>query len=917
MPLTTGARLGPYEVVGAIGAGGMGEVYKARDTRLERTVAIKVLPALLAADPEFKARFEREAKSISALNHPHICTLYDVGEATGTAYLVMEHLEGETLFDRLKKGALPVPEALELASQIADALDKAHRQGIIHRDLKPANVFLVRGSGASGAPHAKLLDFGLAKIGVAAPQGSVETRLLTTPPPAGQTPAQTAPLTSQGSILGTFQYMAPEQIEGQDADARTDIWSFGCVLYEMLTGKRAFEGKSQASLIASILERQPTPMAELEPMTPPALGRLVRTCLEKNPDNRFHTAHDLWLHLQWIEEGGSAAGLPAPVVAKRKRRDLMSFAAAAAIVAALAAAAAWWLKPPPPAANIVTRFTDRLPDDQGFTRTGRRVIAISPDGSRLAYVANQQLYVRKMDERDGVAVSGTNTNPSEPVFSPDSESIVYWSAGATAAGEAGYLWRIPVSGGTPTRLCDANNPTGLSWTGSRILWGQPSGIMAVADTGGTPEVLAKPDSAKGERFGHPQLIAEGRQLLFAAAPRTWEAAQVVLQNLETGDRRPVVPGGTTPRLLPSGHLVFYRDNTLFAQVFDPSALAVRGSPVPVVQHARWSGLTGEAQDSVSDSGTLVFLESVGDDDQLNLAWVDRSGKVEPIPAPSRRYYEPRLSPDGNLVATSTRDDSPDIYVWDLRRRIETRVTKGDARDTSPIWSPDGRELLFATEVNGVLDIFRRRVDLTTEATPLGQTPESEVPQGFSKDGQTLVVWSVSVGADFLGRSLMTKPGPLEPLFGRTFQYRNATISPDGRWIAYEAREGEQFEVYVRPFPNVTEGRFQISQGGATWPQWSPNGRELFFLGGRLGAEVWLTAVPVKPSSSAIFDWGEAKRLFNANPYVRSVARGFDAAPDGSRFLVVTSPDAQSSAARPSINVVIHWIDELRARVKAP
>ncbi|HVL65986.1 MAG TPA: serine/threonine-protein kinase [Vicinamibacterales bacterium] len=372
MSFTPGTRVGPYEILAPLGAGGMGDVFKARDTRLDRTVAIKVLSRALALDPEFRARFEREAKSISALNHPHICTLYDVGEVNETAYLVMEHLEGETLADRLRRGPLPADEAVALASQIADALDKAHRQTIVHRDLKPANVFLVRAVGASGAVHVKLLDFGLAKSGVSPASGSFETRLVTTPP------AATTPLTAQGTILGTFQYMAPEQIEGQDADARADIWAFGCVLYEMLTGRRAFEGKSHASLIASILERQPAPVNELQPLTPPALGRIVRTCLEKNPDNRFHTAHDLWLHLQWVQEGGSAAGIPAPVAAGRRRRAHLTTAALVAGAATLTGSAGWWLKRPADTPRPVTRFIHPLPDDQRFTRTGRRVVAVSP-----------------------------------------------------------------------------------------------------------------------------------------------------------------------------------------------------------------------------------------------------------------------------------------------------------------------------------------------------------------------------------------------------------------------------------------------------------------------------------------------------------------------------------------------------------
>jgi Tol biopolymer transport system component len=918
MPLTTGTRLGPYEVLGPLGAGGMGEVYKARDTRLERTVAIKILPAHAADDPDFRARFDREAKTISQLNHPNICTLYDIGrlraEGAGAGqgqeldFLVMEHLEGETLAARLQKGALPTDQVLTVACEIADALDKAHKKGIIHRDLKPANVMLT-------PTGSKLLDFGLAKPGVVT-TSTIETKLMTTPPPGSSAPVGTggAPLTARGTILGTFQYMAPEQIEGADADARTDIWAFGCVLYEMVTGKRPFEGKSQASLIAGILEKQPPPMTELQPMTPPALSRIVRTCLAKSPDDRFQTAHDLALQLEWIEEGGSAAGLPAPVIASRKRRERMTFAGIAVVVAMAAAAAAWFAKPaPPPAPNVVARFMDVLADDQTFSRTGRRVVALSADGTKLAYVANNQLYLRKLNEQTAQAVVGTSTSPSSPTFSPNGEWIAYWSnLSGASSDDSGYLWRVPVGGGTPTRLCQAGNPWGMSWDGNRIVWSTKTEIKAVADTGGVAESLVSVDAAKGELAGHPQLINDGTYLIYTFAPRSFADSQIVGQVLPSGERKVLVPAGASARVVRSGQIVYYKDSTLFAIAFDARSLTTHGGPVPMIQRVRPAAVSGDAQYSVSDSGTLAYLEG-GSSAALELAWVDRKGRGEKIGAPPRSYFEPRLSPDGTRIASATRDDSPDIYVWDLRRSTETRVTVGDTPNGAPVWMPGSLELLFSTDSDGQADIYRRRVDLTMEADRVTNTKGSEYPLAVTPDSRMVLFHEFRVDPERLGRRLLGKDDAAAesaPVIGTSFPQRNGTLSADGRWLATEAREGDTWEVYVRPFPDVTQGRYPISQGGGTWPAWSPSGRELYFVSGRK-----LMVVPIKSSANAkTFDWDTPTALFDMGPYIRSNSRGYDVAIDG-RFVMVQEPGNGIVTERGSIHYVSNWFDELRARVK--
>jgi eukaryotic-like serine/threonine-protein kinase len=541
MSLTPGTRLGPYEVLAPLGAGGMGEVYRARDTRLDRTVAIKILPPHLATDRQFRERFEREARAISQLTHPHICTLYDVGEHERTAFLVMEHLEGETLADRLKKGALPIEQAVQYAIDVATALEAAHRHGVVHRDLKPGNVMVTK----SGV---KLLDFGLAKFGASAVASSAQPTEMQT----------AAPITAQGTILGTFQYMAPEQLEGAEADARADIWAFGCLLYEMIAGRPAFEGKTQLTLMSAILDREPAAISELQPKTPPALGRVARTCLAKHPDDRFQTAHDLRLQLRWIQEGGSAADSIVPSVARRRWRIPLLWAASLAIAAAVVTGAViWQLEPAPPNRHVVTRFEYSLPEGQTLTRTERRVIALSADGTKLAYVANQQIYLRAMDRLDAEPIRGTTEDPAEPCFSPDGQWLAYFvSAERTGVGRH-TLKKIPVTGGVPVSLADvAFGPVGAEWrTPGTIVFSSRSGntfrVFAVPDGGGTPRTLVSTD-ASTERVMHPQLLPDGRHIVFALAPLSDPTAppQIAVQPIDGGDRRVLISGGTDPHVLP-------------------------------------------------------------------------------------------------------------------------------------------------------------------------------------------------------------------------------------------------------------------------------------------------------------------------------------------------------------------------------
>jgi hypothetical protein len=916
--LAAGTRFGPYEIVSSLGAGGMGEVYKARDARLERTVAIKVLPAGLADDPQFKARFDREAKSISALNHPHICTLYDVGDADGTAYLVMEHLDGETLSERLHKGPLPVEQALEVASQIADALDKAHRQGIVHRDLKPGNVFLVRAAGASGAPHVKLLDFGLAKSGVPAVSGSFETRLATSP---GASP----PLTAQGSILGTFQYMAPEQVEGHEADARADIWAFGCVLYEMLTGRRAFEGKTQASLIASILERQPTPMAELQPLTPPALGRVVRTCLEKNPDNRFHTAHDLWLHLQWIEEGGSAAGLPAPVVATRRRRTRAVVGGAIVATGLLSAAAAWWLKPEPSSSAVVGRFTIPLGTDVSFSRGGRRLVAISPDGTTIAFIADQQIYLRRLHEEDAQPVRGTNVDPADIAFSPDGQWLAFFApVPGSASLDGASLKKIPIAGGAPIQLCSAGAPFGLRWQGNTLVFSTGRQIQTVLDSGGTPKPLVSIAAESSEVLAQPQLVNDGRDLLYTVLERpmtSFDNTSIVVQPVSGGDRRIVQAGASDGRLLPTGHLLFLRDSTLYAVTIDPQGLQTQGGPMPVIEGVRFGGGSGAAQFDVAGNGTVVFAPEAPSGGRLKMVWVTREGREEEIPAPARPYYIPSLSPDGTKIALSTfNPDEQDIWIWDDTRKTETRLAAEPWNENYPLWSRDGLYIFYRANPEGQYDIYRRAADGTGTPERLTATPESESPIGLLPDGQGLLM---RVGATIFdpGSRLARLPlsGDLTPvpmINSATGQWLGE-ISPDGRWIAYQSRESStQDEIWVRPYPNTDGGRWKVSTNGGERPLWSRTGEILYREAvGRAGRDSdRLMSVRFSPARPGEPVEGRPTPLFDVSRYsFRSTGRTYDISPDGRRFLFLRS-DGTAGSTPDSLTVIVNWTEELRARL---
>lgn len=629
MAILPGRRLGPYEILSAIGAGGMGEVYRARDTRLDRIVAIKVLPTHLADRSELRERFEREARVVASLNHPHICTLYDIGHQDGIDFLVMEYLEGETLGQRLLKGPLPLEQVLQYAIEIADALDKAHRKGVTHRDLKPGNIMLTK----SGT---KLLDFGLAKLKQEVAPANVQLSEL---------PTADDPLTAQGTIVGTLQYMAPEQLESNEVDARTDIFAFGAVVYEMATGKRAFEGKSQASVIGAIMHFDPPPMSSLQPMTPPALDRVVKKCLAKEPDQRWQTASDLCGELKWIAEGGSQV-MSVPTAAPKAirvfgRQTLIISVGTLLLGAAISGIAIWNLKPTTP--RPVTRTVITLPPGQQLAGLDLGpAVALSPDGTHLAYAAIQggsrHIYLRAMDSLEAKPIPGTE-GAVNPFFSPDGQSLGFFADGK--------LKRVSVNGGAVLILGNAAVPRGASWgnQGTIALAPLSAGtLQQVSDSGGAPQTLTRFE--KGE-IGHrwPEFLPDGNAILFTTSSTGFFTnPKVAIQSLGTGERRNLIPGATEPRYAPSGHLVYAQGATLMAVPFDPQRLTATGAAVPMVDGVLQSLTTGAAQYSFSATGSLVYVPGSVQGTQRRLVWVSRNGAEQPLAAPTHAYQYARLSP---------------------------------------------------------------------------------------------------------------------------------------------------------------------------------------------------------------------------------------------------------------------------------
>ena len=901
MALVAGTKLGPYEILSAIGAGGMGEVYKARDTRLDRIVAIKVLPTHLADRAELRERFEREAKTIGGLNHPHICVLHDIGHQDGTDFLVMEYLEGETLAQRLLKGPLPLEQVLQYAIEISDALDKAHRKGVTHRDLKPSNIMLTR-------TGTKLLDFGLAKLKQEATPANVSLSDL---------PTAVDPLTAQGTIVGTLQYMAPEQLEGKEVDARTDIFAFGAVVYEMATGKRAFEGKSQASLIAAILEKEPPAMSTLQPMTPPVLDRVVKRCLAKDADDRWQTARDLEGELKWISEAGSQL-TPTPATVARgirslDRRSLILSVGIFLLGVAITSIAVWNLKPSP--LQPITRTVINLPPGQQLAgMESGPVVALSPDGTHLAYVARQggtpQLYLRAMDSLEARSIPDTE-GAFNPFFSPDGQWVGFF------AGQR--LKKVSINGGAALTLGDAGaTPTGASW-GSRdmIALATTAGgvLQQVPDAGGKPHALTHFE--KGENTHRwPEFLPGGTALLFTAgmAGPSMTNEQVAVQLIGTGERRNLVQGGMYPHYAPSGHLVYAQGGNLMAVPFDSQRLAVTGAAVPVVEGVLQSSVSGATQFSFSTTGSLVYVSGgLQSAIRSRLVWVSRNGAEQPLATSVHAYVFPRLSPDGRRVAVSIQEQEMQIWLYDLSRETLTRFTFDGNTNLNPVWTPDGKRVAFTSNKEGPLNAFWQLADGSSGLERLTTSESTQVPMSWSPDGKLLAfieldpttgfdVWTLQMSDSSAGSGQVRKA---QPFLRTSFNESAPRFSPDGRWMAYVSNESGHYEVYVQPYPGPG-GKWEISTEGGTEPVWNPNGKELFY---RSGDKMMSVDIATQPGFAA----GKPRMLFEGQ-YVPTplTAPYYDVSPDGQRFLMLKP--AEQEQAPTQINVVLNWFEELKQKV---
>ena len=873
MALPPGTRFGPYEIVAPLGAGGMGEVYKARDTRLARTVAVKVLPDHIAKHDLSRQRFEREARAVASLNHPNICVLHDIGSQDGIAYMVMELIEGETLASRIAKGPIPLDQALKYASQIAEALDRAHRAGITHRDVKPQNIMLTRDG-------VKVLDFGLAKS--VSKAGPADATL-------------TASLTAEGTVVGTPQYMSPEQFEGQEAGAHSDIWAFGAVLYEMVTGRRAFQGKSHASLLGAILAADPAPMT-MKPFTPAWLERLVRRCLAKDPEDRYYSLHDVLLDLR-------APPVESATTPARTHRWPLALAAVTT-AAALAVSVIHFreTKEQPHLLKMTVLSPEKAQLNDQYS-----IPAVSPDGRRLAFVATtdgkEELWVRDLDSLAARALPGTN-GAQYPFWSPDSRAIAF------SADDK--LKRVDLAGGPALTLCDTSQARGGTWsTKGIILWGRfGAGLFWIPAAGGSPTALSAAMKASGagdHRF--PWFLPDGRHYLYTDTAPDIQERGVYVADLESKDRKRLIAAVTNAVYSPPGYLLFVRDGTLMAQSFDADKLQLAGDAVPVAAQVDAQATMAQNQFSISRNGVLAYTAGRSGAGAL-LNWFDRSGKVTAMLGAPNALSWGAISPDGKTVAVQRVDQGlREIWLHDLARNAASRFTFGPGSKSYPAWSPDGRFLSFFSSRDGVGRPYKRATSGTGQdevlSVPLGEPPSPTVVEDWSLDGRYAVlrvvnpktlrdIWVLSFNPEKPGGGGTPLPYLLtesDELYGR--------ISPDGRWLAYTSNESKRNEIYVQSFP-TPGGKLPVSRNGGERSVWSRDGKELYFVspdGKMMAAEV---------KSGAKFEAGVPKPLFNVR-LSRGIDAWFDVTKDG-RFLIPVQVEQTFNA---SITVVVNWQAELK------
>jgi eukaryotic-like serine/threonine-protein kinase len=901
LPLTPGTRLGPYEITSPIGEGGMGAVYRATDTNLSRQVAIKVLPDAFAQDGDRLARFEREAKTLASLNHPHIAAIYGFEKSGGMHAPVMELVEGDDLSQRIALGAIPLDEALPIAKQIAEALEAAHEQGIVHRDLKPANIKL-RPDGA-----VKVLDFGLAKaleLPSAASANVTASPTITSP----------AAMTGVGVILGTAAYMAPEQAKGRPADKRADIWAMGCVLYEMVTGRRAFGGEDVAETLAHILTKEPDWTA-LPASTPAPIRRLLRRCLEKDRRRRLADAADARLEMdEALASSGDASAMSLPTQKAAWGRAL-PWAVVGILGAGLALVLVlWapWRQTVPPG---VTRTTITHSGAAGLTQSGfGRDIALSPDGRRLVYSGNNgtQLFVRALDALEPVAITTGTGGAGLPFLSPDGQ----WVGFANTSFE---IRKVAITGGaaqTITRLDGILR--GATWAADDTIifaTDRPgTGLQRVSAGGGKPAPLTRPDRERGEA-GHlwPELLPGGHAVLFTITSQTGDvdAAQVAVLDLRTETQK-ILEHGTDAHYVSSGHLVYMAAGAVRAIPFDVARLETRGTsvsmmPLPLTTAA------GAGNLAIANDGTLVYVDLPGGvaANARTLVWVDRTGKEEAIDAPPRAYLQPRLSPDGKRIAVWTNDQTNDISIWDLERKMLTPLTRDPGEDQHPLWTRDGKGIIFSSNRGGMFNLWRQATDGTGEPEQLTKSSGPQFATGITPDG-TAVVFFESKSAPVRDLNVLQlaldethRVTPL--LMQEKVHETEATVSPNGQWLAYESTLTGSKEIYVRPFPNVNGPESRVSTAGGTRPLWAPSGKELFYV----AVDGSLLQVSVEAKGATLNNRAPTK-LFERRYYVpRNSGRSYDVSLDGQRFLMIKGSGTDAS---PALILVQHWDEELKRLV---
>lgn len=904
MGLSSGSRLGPYEIQAPLGAGGMGEVYRARDTKLRRDVAIKILPSIFTNDAERLARFEREARMLAALNHSHIAAIYGVEDANGVRALVLELVDGETLADHLRRGSLPIREAVAIAGQIADALEAAHEKGIVHRDLKPSNIKITPNG------TVKVLDFGLAKE---AGNGAAESDF-------GRSPTITVDATAAGVVLGTAAYMSPEQARGKVVDKRTDIWAFGCVLFEMISGQMAFSGETASDVIAAILEREP-PWDRLPNATPNAVRRVLRRCLEKDPKQRLRDIGDVRIELEDALAGRSynefVQGKPA-LMSRRVAIGTLAGATAGAVIRG-ASVSRWW---PRAATRGLTRFAVPMPEGTFGLASFNRRVAISPDGMHLAFnlirggvsnyipVGADIFYLQSLRELEPKLLPFT---AGAPFFSPDGRWIGFLGS---AAGKA-VLRKMPLGGGAPGEIC-GRPCIGATWTTDDMIYfvsDVPGGLLRVAAAGGQPTEVAKIDLAKGQRtHRYPCAVPGGKGILLTmgtADTETFDDAHVAVFNIETREIKTLVEGGTHPRYSPSGHLLFARDGKILALRFDARQLTVSGQPFIVLEGVLMSRNSGVANYDVSQSGDLAYFPGAVDKGERTLVWVDRNGNTEPLKlAPSRAYLHPRIAPDMHQLAVEIEGPNHNFYVYDFARDVLSQMTS-DGVSHWPVWSSDGKQLAYRSGPMGAFKMWQVPADRSHPAAQLPGAGTSQSAESWSPDGRELVYTATTpeAGSHIIVESL---EGDHEshPFADIKASAGSAKFSPDGHWLAYCSNETKTPQVYVQAFPGPGP-KIQVSSEGGTDPVWKRTGGELYF---RNGDKMMAVAVSTTPTFTAghprtLWEGRYSHGMSTSCGPPGATSSNYDVTVDGQRFLMIKD-EAPDTAVSKQIVVVLGWADEV-------